>query len=189
MTEVRGFLTTVATEPSKVTGVTIRAPKLRISPTGLTTPDPEPVQWDRDTGEVVFTAAPGSAVLVLQYLGRSESVQVSIPDLATATLDQVADGIDREYPTAVVSAAQQARNEAVAAAAVVGSAERVLEAEARASQDAQRAEAAAWRAELTAGGVKAVESPPGSGLWSFESEAIEIIETAPDSGLYTIGVA
>ena len=189
MTEVRGFLTTVATEPSKVTGVTIRAPKLRISSTGLTTPDPEPVQWDRDTGEVSFTAEPGSAVLVLQYLSRSESVQLSIPDLPTATLDQVADGIDREYPPAVVSAAQQARNEAVQAADRVGSAERVLEAEASASHDASRAESAAARAESAAQSTTMIETPPGSGLWTIHSQTMAIVESEPNSGLYLIGAS
>lgn len=159
MTRVSGFLQTVIKEPSKVTGVWVRADRLRTSATGLTTPEQESVEWNPETGEVGFDAEPGKATLVLQYLGRAESVLIGVPDEPTATLRQVV-GHDYEYPVPVLNEAERYRNEAVSAAERVGSAERVLEAEATALE-------AAGRAEDAAQSLAIVETPPGSGLFTI----------------------
>lgn len=166
MTRVSGFLQTVIKEPSKVIGVWVRADRLRTSATGLTTPEQESVEWNPDTGEVSFDAEPGKATLVLQYLSRTESVPIGIPDEPTATLRQVV-GYDYDYPAPVLSEVERYRNQTQA--------------------DAERAEAAAEELRLLAAGfdISFAEDPPGSGLF-----IIPTVGFAPDpvnDGLYLIG--
>lgn len=116
MTRVSGFLQTVTKEPSKVTGVWVRADRMRVSTTGLTTPEQEPVEWNPETGEVGFDAEPGDATLVLQYFNRTASVPISVPDVPTVTLEEVVSA-RFEYTPPVVNRGleliESARDEAV----------------------------------------------------------------------------
>ena len=96
-----------------------------------------------------------------------------------------AQAFEGHSPQQVMDAAvrsESARDEAVFA-------QIVSEGEAgKAKSERERAEAAAWKAELTTVGVNVVESPQGSNLWTIGSDQLSIIETPNNSGLYEFGV-
>lgn len=209
MTIVSGYITTITGAPSNTLSASVRADRTRPSASGVTTAEPQIVSWDPATGELIFTAEPGAAVINLSMGSRMESIPISVPDAAAATLKEVVS--ERyEYAPPVVGAAQRARNEALAAiggitdlrngawdaalrsagsAADAGRSATATSEDKEATEIARRAaEAAAWKAEMTTIGVNVVETPPGSGIWVIGAENLVITEVPASSGLYEIGV-
>lgn len=172
MTRVSGFLQTVIKEPSKVTGVWVRADRLRTSATGLTTPEQESVEWNPETGEISFDAEPGKATLVLQYLGRAESVLMVVPDADRASLTESVNAaglIQDGTPTTLMRLAL----EIAADAAKVGTAAQVWAWAEQAQSSANAAAASETEAATAARNAVDdlfVEDPPGSGLFTIPGE-------------------
>lgn len=157
-------------------------------------------------GQATITGVePGPLMIRFECMGISDTgdKQGVVPEdeESVDVFDVLADSLI--YPAPVIGAAQAARNEALQAAQDV---HLLAEATQEAAQDTadnaeqasidrgialvsrQRAEAAAWKAELTTVGVNVIENPVGSGLWAIGADTLEIFESEPDSGLYVIGV-
>lgn len=143
MTTVTGTLKTILKNPSSVTGVMIRASRLRTNIDGVTTGEMEPVDWDPTTGMVSFDAEPGQAYLILQMQGRPESISISIPDTPTATLKEVIE-TNYSFDPPVVFAAQQAAAESADFARDAATSE--INAESSATQAASSATSASTSA-------------------------------------------
>ncbi|MDO5374228.1 MAG: hypothetical protein Q4F10_12310 [Corynebacterium glutamicum] len=202
MTLVNIDIRNVASETHPDDRVVFYSPTLREAPGGgLVSTAEQVVPLVDGVGEIDLT--PGPVTVTFQCRGISDTRPKSgtVPD--TGPVD-IADVIDNAlvYSPEVVGAAQAAKNESVEAAR---EAQAFSEATLKAAQEAgasateasasrnvamaaqARAEAAAWKAELTTVGVNVVETPPLSGLWIIGADSLQITESEPDSGLYLIG--
>lgn len=121
MTTVTGKLETITGNPSRATGVWVRATRPGVTAGGVMTEEQEPATYTPTTGQVSFTAQPGTAgVLVVQLPGRSMSYPIIIPDKSTATLREVVENATRYPPVVVaegITAIRDARDQALVAIA------------------------------------------------------------------------
>lgn len=121
MTTVTGKLETITGTPSRATGVWVRATRPGVTAAGVMTEEQEPAAYNPATGQVSFTAQPGTAgVLVVQLPGRSMSYPVVVPDKTTATLREVVENATRYPPVVVaegITAIREARDQALVAIA------------------------------------------------------------------------
>ena len=129
----------------------------------------------------VSTTAATEAVDALEQANQSISL--------VAAAAQSFEGHSPQQVMNAVVRAESARDDAMSAqVATVGEVAKAKTEAQTAKTERERAEAAAWKAELTTVGVNVVESPVGSNLWTIGSDQLAIIETPNSSGLYEFGV-
>ena len=129
----------------------------------------------------VATTAATEAVDALEEANQSISL--------VAAAAQSFEGHSPQQVMNAVVRAESARDDAMSAqVATVGEVAKAKTEAQAAKTERERAEAAAWKAELTTVGVNVVESPEGSNLWTIGSDQLAIIETPNSSGLYEFGV-
>lgn len=203
MTLVNIDITGVASSTGDDDRVVLRAPMIREKTGGgLVDTREEIVHLTQGVGDVTLEPGPVMVKFLCEGVSDTREKMGVVPESEETVdiFDVLSDSLD--YPTPVVAAAQRARDEATSAVARIQNlADIAQDAADSASQDAtqtdldlamtsearDRAEAAAWRAELTTVGINAVETPPGSGLWAIGSENLTISESESGSGLYMIG--
>jgi hypothetical protein len=153
MTTINFLFAAVDNFPTDGT-ITARAPRLR--PGGTAAITGEPRSTALIDGAATMDLDPGEVVLVIAGDGASHTVEAVVPDEESIEfLDLLEDNFD--WAPEVVLAAQAAARDARASAqiaaesaAIVGSAQRVLQAEAAAAQSVLDADAAAQRSATSA---------------------------------------